>query len=113
MLHGERGIDFSVLRFGEEFGDGYVRKCGGESMKGFRPKKETVDPRLVMPRGANDFEERRIKADFLAVFKVIANAGMNSIQDTHEYAYRAGFVAGKPKAETIRASKLPTYIDIL
>lgn len=65
----------------------------------FRPKKDLVDPTPPMPQGATDFEERWIKTDFLAVFHRIANALFSSPQQTHEYAYRCGFIAGKSRRE--------------
>lgn len=67
-------------------------------MKRAGPKRE-VDPTPPMPRGENDFEEGWIKADFLAVFNQISNALFRSPQETHEYAYRAGFIAGKSRRE--------------
>lgn len=85
-------------------------------MKGFRPKKDPVDPTPPMPRGETDFEEAQIKRDFLAVFNQISNALFRSPQQTHEYAYRAGFVAGRSRRELPRFivdRKYPSYINIL
>jgi hypothetical protein len=84
-------------------------------MRRYGPKKDPVDPTPPMPEGATEFEERWIKADFLAVFSRIANALFNSPQQTHEYAYRCGFVAGKSKRELdqIETRKLPSFIKIL
>ncbi len=79
-----------------------------------RPKLQPVEPTPPMPRGATEFEEKRIAADFLAVFHQISNALFSSHQATHEYAYRAGFIAGKTRREMDNAPlKLPTYIKIL
>lgn len=51
-----------------------------------------------MPRGETEFEEARIKADFLAVFKRVSEMGMAALMDTYEYTYRAGRIAGKQDA---------------
>lgn len=66
-------------------------------MKGFRPRKDPVNPTPPMPRGETDFEEAQIKRDFLAVFLRISKSLFHSHQETHEYAYRAGFSAGKSR----------------
>lgn len=71
-------------------------------MKGFRPKKDPVNPTPPMPRGSSEFEEKWIAADFLAVFHQLSHAMFSSIQASHEYAYRAGFVAGKSRRGTNR-----------
>lgn len=67
-----------------------------------------------MPRGANDFEEAQIRRDFLSVFAVVSHALFHSIQESHEYTYRAGFVAGKSRLELNHAvAKYPSFIKIL
>jgi hypothetical protein len=81
-----------------------------------RSIRKTVDPYPCMARGETPFEEKRIKCDFEAVFKQIANFGMSSLKDTYEYCYRAAFVAGKaagkreslgsPPTETLNTSPL-------
>lgn len=63
-----------------------------------RRKSEPIDPRPVMPRGETEFEEARMKTDFLAVFKRVSEMGLSSLSDTYEYTYRAGRVAGKADA---------------
>lgn len=79
-------------------------------------KSEPVDPTPPMPRGETDFEEAVIRRDFLAVFNRIANSLFRSIQESHEYAYRAGRVAEKSRRELPRFigdRKYPSYIEIL
>lgn len=82
-------------------------------MKGFRPHSDPVDPTPPMPRGATEFEEARIKRDFISVFGVVSNAMFRSIQESHEYTYRAGFVAGKSSRELDQVTKYPSFIKIL
>lgn len=79
-----------------------------------RPKQDPVDPTPPMPRGATEFEESQIKRDFLAVFAVLAKAMFHSIQESHEYSYRCGFIAGKSRRELDQVSpKYPSFIKIL
>jgi hypothetical protein len=52
-----------------------------------------------MPRGSSEFEEKRIQCDFQLVFTRISNIGWKEFKDPYEYAYRAGFVAGKAAGE--------------
>lgn len=80
-----------------------------------RPKSTPVDPTPPMPRGETEFEEAQIKRDFLAVFNRVSTALFHSHQETHEYAYRAGFIAGKSRRQLLvdGSPKLPTYIEIL
>lgn len=85
-------------------------------MKHRSPKTE-IDPTPPMMRGATEFEEAQIRRDFIAVFHVVSQAMFHSIQQSHEYTYRAGFVAGKVRREPIgsivEGRKLPSYIKIL
>lgn len=81
-----------------------------------RPHSDPVDPTPPLPRGASDFEEAQIKRDFIAVFAVLSKAMFHSFQESYEYAYRAGFIAGKSRREssvTIGDRKMPSYIKIL
>lgn len=83
-------------------------------MKGFRPKSDPVNPTPPMPRGETAFEEAQMKRDFTAVFGVVSHAMFHSIQESHEYTYRAGFIAGKSRRgldQTVR--KYPSFIKIL
>lgn len=64
-----------------------------------RPKSDPIDPTPPMPRGENDFEEALMKRDFISVFAVLSHAMFHSIQESHEYSYRAGFIAGKSRRE--------------
>lgn len=57
--------------------------------------KSQPDPRPVIPQGETEFEEKRIECEFELVFKRIADMGLSSIKETHEYAFRAGVVTGK------------------
>lgn len=72
--------------------------------KGFVKSK----PRLVLPpdlpRGETEFQEKRIVADFEAVFHRITEMGLASMKDTYEFAYRYGFVAGR-NAERMKEPK--------
>lgn len=65
-----------------------------------------------MPKGETEFEEKRIQCDFQAVFSQISQVGWKAFRDPYEYAYRAGFIAGKSKRE-LGSPKLPTFIQIL
>ena len=78
------------------------------------PRKE-IDPTPRMPRGTTEFEERWIATDFTNVFKRISDAYWGSVRSPVEYAYRAGFIAGKSRRELeVKGSpKLPTFIKIL
>jgi len=81
-----------------------------------RPKSDLVNPTPIMTRGATEFEEAQIRRDFIAVFGVVSHAMFHSIQESHEYSYRAGFFAGKARRElsqTGSSPKLPSYIQIL
>lgn len=81
-----------------------------------RPKQDPVDPLPPMPRGETEFEEALMKRDFVAVFKRISDAYWNDVTSPVEYAYRAGYVAGKSRREVEQARgsiKLPNYIQIL
>ncbi|HEX7330362.1 MAG TPA: hypothetical protein VF290_02615 [Pyrinomonadaceae bacterium] len=81
-----------------------------------RPKSEPVDPTPPMPRGETEFEEKLIERDFIAVFIQISNSLFHSIQESHEYVYRAGRVAEKARHELprlIEGRKYPTYMNIL
>lgn len=81
-----------------------------------RPQSDPIDPTPPMPRGSTEFEEKRIAADFIAVFHQISNALFHSIQESHEYAYRCGVVTGKSIKELDQAGvspKYPNYIKIL
>lgn len=69
-----------------------------------------------MARGETEFEEAQIRRDFLAVFLQVSKAMFHSIQESHEYTYRAGFVAGRSRRELppfIVDRKYPSYINIL
>jgi len=83
-----------------------------------RPKSESdpVNPTPIMTRGATEFEEAQIRRDFIAVFGVVSHAMFHSIQESHEYTYRAGFFAGKARRELSQSSnspRYPSYITIL
>lgn len=52
-----------------------------------------------MPRGSTEFEEKRIACDFQLVFTRISQVGWREFRDPYEYAYRAGFVAGRAAKE--------------
>lgn len=56
-------------------------------------------PKLVLPpdlpRGETEFEEKRILADFQAVFNQVSELGLASLKDTYEFAYRKAYLAGK------------------
>lgn len=60
-----------------------------------RAPRKKVDPYPHMMRGTTEFEEARIKCDFELVFKQVAELGLSSIKETHEFTYRKAFVAGK------------------
>lgn len=82
-----------------------------------RPKRKQVDPRPVMPTGETEFEEKRIACEFELTFKAIAELGLSSIKETHEYAFRSGYVSGKVAAihqdGQAKPFRLPSYIKIL
>ena len=60
-----------------------------------RSIRKTVDPYPCMARGETPFEEKRIVADFEAVFKQVSNAEWRGLKDPMEFVYRAAYVAGK------------------
>jgi len=74
-----------------------------------KPKSDPVNPVPIMTRGATEFEEAQIKRDFISVFGVLSHAMFHSIQESHEYAYRAGFFAGKARREVRQLSSSPQY----
>lgn len=67
-----------------------------------------------MPEVGNEFEEKRVRADFQLVFSQVAQQNFASLKDTYEFVYRKAFIAGKSRREfeTI-GRKLPSYIKIL
>lgn len=68
-----------------------------------------------MPEVGNEFEEKRVKADFQFVFSQVAQQSFASIKDTYEFVYRKAFIAGKSRREleVIGDRKMPSYIKIL
>lgn len=81
-----------------------------------KSRANKVDPYPVMPQGETEFEEKRIACEFELTFKAVAELGLSSIKETHEYAFRAGYIAGKSRRTFEQGNgspKLPSYIKIL
>lgn len=67
-----------------------------------------------MPEVGNEFEEKRVRADFQLVFSQVAQQDFASIKDTYEFVYRKAFIAGRSRRELSEVSpKYPSYIKIL
>lgn len=60
-----------------------------------RRKHDPIDVTPPMPKGETEFEERHMAADFILVYKRVNEVFWTNLKNPFEYAYRAGYVAGK------------------
>lgn len=80
-----------------------------------KPKSEPVDQTPEMPRGATEFEEKRIACEFTLLMNRIQKMSFATFTDSCNYIFRHGYFTGKIGKERERgiSPKLPSYIQIL